>query len=105
MTRHACRVDASQADVVATLQRRGWVVRDLSQAGRGAPDLLISKAGRTVACEVKTAGTAYSKRLRASQATWRQGWQGEYVVLTSAEDALAWALNGNVESRIVSSCD
>jgi hypothetical protein len=87
------RVDSSQAAIKATLERLGWVVRDLSHAGRGVPDLLVASAqtGRTAVIECKVPG-GRGKRLRESQEAWRAGWPGEYVVMRTPEDALAWGL-------------
>lgn len=98
MTRYARRTDASQHDVLQALAFAGLSVRDLSRAGDGAPDALVSWDGRTACVEVKTPHTQYGKRLNTRQVAWRDGddtrrpWAGEYVVLRTAKDALDWAV-------------
>ena len=98
MSRYARRQDGSQREVLEALAFAGLSVRDNSRAGDGAPDAWVSFAGRTAAVEVKTPQTRYGQRLNAQQRAWRDGdemrrpWAGEYVVLRTGADALAWAV-------------
>ena len=93
MTRYARRVDLSQNEIATTLQRLGFAVRDLSRLGSGAPDLVTSWDGHTVLVECKTPKHHDTKRQAENQRKWREGWEGEVVVLKTADEALAWALN------------
>ena len=91
MSRYARRQDASQGAIVRALACCGLAVRDLSYAGRGCPDVVVSWAGRTALVECKTAGCQYGKRLNEQQQAWLQGWEGEVVTLKTAEEAMTWA--------------
>ena len=95
MTRHNVRTDATQPQIVDTLERLGYAVRDLRHAGRGCPDLVLSRHGRTWLAECKV-GTA---KLNPRQARWLDGWQGDVLLLRTADDALAWALGQRGEGR------
>lgn len=97
MSRYARRTDASQGEIVATLRRLGFEVRDLSRAGGGCPDLLVARDGRIWCVEAKTARTQYGKRLSDRQAEWARGWPAPTILRTS-DEALAWALARRAES-------
>ena len=64
--RHAKRVDANQADIVAALRARGWSVRVTSDIGKGFPDLTIMRLDdgwwRGHLIEVKDGAKPKSKR-------------------------------------------
>jgi hypothetical protein len=98
VSRYARRQDASQGEVLQALAVAGLSVRDLSHAGQGCPDAVVSFDGRTALVEVKTSGTAYGKRLNGQQRAWRDGddtrrpWAGEYAVLRTGKEALDWAV-------------
>jgi hypothetical protein len=89
MTRYARRVDSTQGEVVQALRACGLWVMDCSRVGSGFPDLLVggSALGEAIAAvEVKSR----TGKLRAQQEKWREGWPARYVVLRSADEALAW---------------
>ena len=98
MSRYARRQDASQGEVLEALAFAGLSVRDNSRAGDGAPDAWVSFDGRTAAVEIKSPGCQYGRRLNAKQLAWRDGdetrrpWAGEYAVLRTGAEALAWAV-------------
>lgn len=93
--RRAAKRDAVEADIIEALKVRGWSVLQVSV--KDGPDLFAAKQVRvygregvaswmrTVAIEVKTG----KKKLRPGQEAFRRNWAGEYVVLRSAEDAIA----------------
>ena len=89
--RRAAKVDAVQADITRALQVSGWCVLSLAALGRGTPDLLCFHRGssRMALVEVKTGGArtrwATARRQAAFAAVW------PVTVLTSVEEALAWA--------------
>ena len=64
--RHAKRVDANQADIVAALTARGWLVKQTHAVGRGFPDLMIQRPDgqewRGHLLEVKDGSKPPSKR-------------------------------------------
>lgn len=79
----ARKKDAVHAEVVQALKACGWSVVETWRAPE-CPDLFASKAGRTIAVEVKTR----ARSLTAQQSDFKGTWQGEYHVLTSVEDVL-----------------
>lgn len=86
MTHFRHRRDANHALVCEAFQKAGWIVWDTSQgSATGAPDLVVSKAGRTVVVEVKP----HRKMLRASQMRFLGEWQGESAVVRSVDDVIA----------------
>jgi len=78
------RTDNTQRDIVAALRQVGVFVQDLSQVGKGCPDLLWSHKGRSGVIECKTG----NGKLRPSQEEWRRHWSGEYAVAREPIDAL-----------------
>ena len=86
--RHAARVDASQAEIVAALRAAGayvWIA--------GLPlDLIVGFQGKTALVEVKTM-TGVKKRKQSSytalQTAFMRDWTGDTVAtVTDAEGAL-----------------
>lgn len=84
MSKYARRVDTTHAEVVDAFRACGWTVHQAFRDPKG-PDLWVSKAGRTVAVEVK----GPKGKLKAHQEAWRQSWHGESAVIRSAEDVRA----------------
>ena len=85
--RRAARVDATQAEVVATFRGLGWGVLDLARLGGGVPDLVaVSPDGqRTLWCEVKAPGG----KLRPAQVEWAARWPATVHVLRGRDEVLA----------------
>lgn len=92
--RRAAKVDATQAPIVAALQRLGAEVINLSRVGAGVPDLLVSLRGRLSLIEVKTgrAGKLTPAQIDFHAAMARAG--TPVTVLRSIDDAIAWAVHG-----------
>lgn len=83
---HRARRDASEPDIIATLEAAGCQVRKLAQ--RGVPDLLIWRTGRACVwlAECKTGGG----KLRKGTQT---GWSDlglPVVVFRGHKDVLSW---------------
>ena len=55
----ARKVDKAQAEIVQALEQAGYCVTDLSSAGKGIPDLLVSRNGVLRLVEVKTGERKY----------------------------------------------
>lgn len=101
MTRYAARVDNNHADLVADITRLGWAVADLSRAGEGWPDLMVS-IGPAIAFPpdpkirgVVTSGEAYfvevkSKdgKLTKPQQEWAWLFRGPLIVAECVEDVI-----------------
>jgi Holliday junction resolvase len=79
------RRDANHKPIVEALKACGWAILDTSQCGDGAPDLIIARAGRVIAVEVK----APKGTLKPGQVAWLAAWPGEHAVIRSIADVLA----------------
>lgn len=71
-------------EIMWALRRAGAAVLDLSQVGRGVPDLLVWYGGRYVLMEVKSPRGELTPR----EAEWLAVWPGEVAVVRSADEAL-----------------
>jgi hypothetical protein len=84
----ARRIDANQGSVVSYLRALGWSVFITSPLGRGFPDLVVGCPGFAAVVEVKDGDKVPSKRqLTPDEKTFREMWQGPYVIAESPEDA------------------
>ena len=101
MSRWARRVDGSQADIVAALERLGFVTRDMSRQGGGCPDKIAALPdGRLWLIEMKTPGTWRGRQFTPGQKKWREGWPGPVVVLRTVDEATAWAIQQRADSPL-----
>jgi Archaeal holliday junction resolvase (hjc) len=81
------RRDASEADIVDTLEACGWSVTRLSIAG--GPDLLAGRRGETLLVEVKSSTGTLSE----AQTVWHLNWRGAPVaIFRNGDDAVAYSL-------------
>lgn len=84
------RVDKNQPNIVDCLRKMGFMVEHLHEAGRGIFDLLISKGGLNILCEVKNGEKSPSARkLTGPQRRFHFSWQGMRCVLTCEEDCIS----------------
>lgn len=86
--RYKLRKDNQHAQIVAELLQSGFAVADTYQAGAGFPDLVISRNGLNVLCEIKTQTglkTALD-RLRPSQVLFQARWKGPIITAFSASE-------------------
>jgi hypothetical protein len=84
------RTDGNHATIRDTLRRCGCVVEDLSDVGRGIPDLLVlTPKGRVLLVEVKDGSQPPSKqRLTEEEVGVANRWTGHYLIVTSVDDAI-----------------
>jgi hypothetical protein len=81
------RRDESHREIVATLERLGCSVRDLSQVGDKGADLDVGVMGLMYAVECKSG----KESLSAEQIEFYLAWRGPpVVVLHDADEATAW---------------
>lgn len=82
------RVDANQSEIVEALRKAGCSVFVASTVGKGFPDLIVGKSGRTVLMEIKTKkGT-----LTEDQVHFYEHWKGSAIIIVrTIEEALAVA--------------
>ena len=86
--RRAAKKDANHNDVADYLEALGWSVLDLSQLGKGKPDMLVARHGFSALIEVKDGGKVPSKqKLSKDQETFAKGWKGVCIKALSPEDA------------------
>lgn len=99
--RRAARTDGNHAAVVADLRALGWHVVDLSRAGEGVPDLLLSIgpslpfAPAKKARGVLTAGECFFVEVKApggtltvAQQEWLWAFRGPLIVAECVEDVV-----------------
>ncbi len=91
MRRYAqSKVDANQGEIGKALRAAGWSVLSLAPMGKGVPDLIVSKARRTVMLECKDGAKRPSARkLTEAEQAFFDSWSGECYVVTSANHALS----------------
>ena len=87
------RVDDIQKEIVAALTKIGAVVTDLSQAGHGVPDLLISYRGgwHLMECIGVAKFKKYKKTggLNPRQVDWHAKQKAAQWIVSSVQEALA----------------
>jgi hypothetical protein len=71
------RTDLNQQDIIDALRQLGCSVRDLSQIGKGLPDILVGYRGKN-----------YLK-LTSAEEEFIRGWRGQVAVITNFEDAVS----------------
>ena len=91
INRYNPRRDANEKEIVNYFNRIGFSVARLNTP----LDLLIGYKKRNYLVEVKMPG----KKLNANQVEFTEGWKGQFIVISSIEDAQQFAdgvrLNGN----------
>ncbi len=81
--------DKSHIKIQNELRQRGFSVCDLSEIGRGCPDILIADANNTVLCELKESdGEIYIAQLE-----YIASWKGFVAFATTVDDCLAIMAN------------
>lgn len=88
--RARAKVDANQCDIVAALRAIGCTVVSLAAVGRGVPDLLVGRHGRTYLLECKDGRQPPSARqLTEDQLKWHGAWKGGTLgVVCDVESAI-----------------
>lgn len=90
MSRHARKVDANHAAIVAAFRAAGASVLDLHVVGNDCPDLLVGVCGIDQLVEVKDGAKVLSARkLSDGQAEFQRTWRGRKpVVVETVEQAV-----------------
>lgn len=102
--RFSTKADANQPEIVAALKAVGCSVVDLSGIGKGCPDLLCGREGRTYLVECKgdpkiTHRSARSE-LTDDQVAFAAAWRGGIIhVVHSVEEALLVVLPSEDAAR------
>lgn len=82
--RRAARTDANHRIIVESLRQVGASVQDLAKVGQGCPDILVGYRGRNYLMEIK-AGKGKATHV---QDVWHLTWQGQVVIVRTADEAL-----------------
>lgn len=93
--RRAAKRDNSEPEIVTALTQCGFSVYRLDRPC----DLLVGFRGRTFLVECKTGTKGYAKTLNDNQQQFNDTWRGSKLVkLTSAQDAIDWAVQTSIET-------
>ena len=89
--RRARRVDRNHAEIRTVLRALGCEVEDLSDVGRGVPDLLVrTRQGTVLLVEVKDGEAPPSRRaLTPDEAAFANRWASSYVIVSTVAEAIA----------------
>jgi hypothetical protein len=82
------RTDFNQQEIINALRAIGCSVQDLSQVGRGTPDIIFGLRGKNLLLEIKNAADR-APQLTPCENQWIRDWQGQVGVITSIRDAIA----------------
>ena len=85
------KVDLNQFEIVQTLRDAGCCVQILSMVGGGCPDILVSRGGEMILCELKSE----KGKLNDEQKEWHAKWKAPVVIARTVDDALK-AMNAMV---------
>ena len=82
----ACRRDRNHLEVIKEFKRLGWQTLDTADL-KNCFDVLVSKDGVTIACEIKDGlKPASARRLTKGEQAFKERWQGTYKIVKSLED-------------------
>ncbi len=84
MPQYAKRRDENEPDIIEALRRAGCDVLLANDV-----DLIVGSRGSTFILEVKHPKRASESRIRPIQKALRDGWKGQYAIVTTPEQALA----------------
>lgn len=82
------RTDFNQQEIINALRAIGCSVQDLSQVGKGTPDIICGFRGKNFLLEIKNAADR-APQLTPCEQQWIRDWRGQVGVITSLRDALA----------------
>ena len=93
--RRKAHLDANHQAIADALVERGARVVSLAGNGKGIPDLLVGWRGVNVLMEVKRPNYRVTrgkneKQTRQDQEAWALKWTGQYTIVTSADEAIAY---------------
>jgi hypothetical protein len=95
----ARRTDGNQQVIINALRSIGCTVQDLSQLGRGVPDILVGYRMRNYLFEIKNSQSRAS-RLTHCEEEWIRRWRGCVAVITTVEDAIAVVQDADYEDAV-----
>lgn len=87
--RRKAKVDDNQSDIVDALRACGCSVFSLASVGKGCPDLVIARAGRTYLAEVKNGFLGW--KMTDAQRKFRKKWNADIMIFDTVESVELWA--------------
>ena len=85
--RFRAHVDSNQAGIVADLRRMGCTVTSLAAVGKGCPDIMVGRNGRTYLYEIKNPETDRDhRRLTDHERQWHAMWKGHVRIAHSTAE-------------------
>jgi hypothetical protein len=87
--RTRARVDDNQSEVVSAFRRCGFTVAHTHTIGKGFPDLVVAKFGKTALIEVKDGRKPPSARkLTKDEAEFHTAWSGDIYIVEDVDDVI-----------------
>jgi Holliday junction resolvase len=87
--RTAARTDNNHKQIVSALREIGCSVLSLAALGKGVPDLLVARNGRSWLIEIKDGSKSPSKRkLNQDQINFKATWRGQWAVAETVQEAI-----------------
>lgn len=82
--RRDAKIDGTQKEIVAALKNLGFSVLSLAPMGKGVPDLVVARGGKTWMIEVKNPDKKW--KLTAAQKKFHGIWKDNIFIFESAND-------------------
>lgn len=89
LVRRKAKVDANQSDIVDALRACGCSVFSLASVGKGCPDLVIARAGKTYLAEIKNGKLGW--KWTPTQKDFHSTWKADILVFDSVQSVEMWA--------------
>ena len=84
--RRANRRDCNHVEIIQGFKNLGWQTLDTADL-KNCFDVLVSKQGVTISCEIKDGKKVPSARkLTKGELEFKERWQGNYEIVTSLTD-------------------
>lgn len=88
----AKRVDANQPKIVEAFRKLGFKVAHTHTIGKGFPDIVVSRRGKTKLIEIKDGAQPPSKRkLTPDEEKFHQEWDDHIPIIETEEDVVSFA--------------
>ena len=86
--RRDAKIDNTHVAIVGCLRSMGFSVFSLASLGRGCPDIVIARRGRTWLAEIKNGKLGW--KLTTAQRDFHANWNAKILIFDSVESVLIW---------------
>ncbi len=93
------RTDSNQREIINALRAIGCSVQDLSQVGKGTPDIICGFRGKNFLLEIKNAAEIVPQFTPCEQ-QWIRDWLGQVGVIHLGAFKHYFLLSGAISSQI-----